>query len=1047
MNYYALLAMVLAITLMSGIMPSCADANNNKAAPHRIDMSIPANGGIFDPMYLRSDTMEKIINPDAIMRPAPFWSWNDKLCEGELQRQIREMAAKGWGGYFMHARVGLVTGYLSDEWMELIRACADEAQKTGTYAWLYDEDKWPSGFAGGMVPTKSEAYRSRALVLIKAGTSTLNDTILAKATYNGIDYEVCRRVSPLGDVYFNGTSYVDLMNPEAVKEFINCTHEAYKNSCGDYFGNAIPGIFTDEPCYLMYGQYNVPVVPWSDYLPDFFQSKKGYSILDHLPELFLDINDYRKTRFDFYDSASELFKENFTKQYYDWCTKNGLIMTGHFMAEDSLWYQTQWSGDVMSHYEFMHWPGIDKLGRHIQQVVTVKQVSSAVDQLGKERAFSEVYGCMGGQASFFHRKWIGDWQAALGISFVNHHLSLYSMRGERKRDYPANLFYQQPWWDDEREFADYQARLCALVSEGTRQVDVLVLQPLASVWSEYSPIHSETGFLKEREYDDPFDYLSRRLLQEKIDFHYGNESLMAKYGSIEDGSVRIGNHVYNCILIPPASNIKSSTLNLLFQYAKSGGKIIVTRNMPSMVDGMYQDIQLPGAQIAATCDEAIGMVSALCSNRIRVTDLLTGTNAPSALVHARQVGNSLRYLIINSSDKRELQARIDIPSCNDMPIAILDLYTGEIYRITNMPMDVNISPAGSLVIICGQEANQASSEPPAFLKSGVVLDDITRNPPTQLLNDLKCTMLNENTLLLNDFILDMNGAKVYEGPICNSWHRYFYPAKDGTPFRATYTFDSEDTIEGCFAAIEVAENLDHIYFNGKEINPCKKRGEEGSFDPDKSWLDINFTKVYLPPIKPGINTLVIEGKKSNNITGPGCHAPLSNWREHNPTEAEEVYICGKFTVKSLSEYQFVISRYNEPAGYNITCEGFPFYCGKIKYSSSFRLGDKPSGKVYMKLNGVPLATASAEIRVNGKLCAIDYWQPMLADISKAIKSGNNKVEVILATTLVNAFGPNRMAGIKESVGIGPHSFIDMGSFKRSYELFDYGLESIGIYVE
>ncbi|HAH88327.1 MAG TPA: glycoside hydrolase, partial [Armatimonadetes bacterium] len=128
-------------------------------------------------------------------------------------------------------------------------------------------------------------------------------------------------------------------------------------------------------------------------------------------------------------------------------------MTGHFMAEDSLCEQTKWSGDVMSHYQLMHWPGVDKLSRHIEQVVTIKQVASVVDQLQKERSFCEVFGCVGGQVSFFHRKWIADWQAALGISFVNHHLSLYSMRGERKRDYPANLFYQQPWWEDERGFS------------------------------------------------------------------------------------------------------------------------------------------------------------------------------------------------------------------------------------------------------------------------------------------------------------------------------------------------------------------------------------------------------------------------------------------------------------------------------------------------------------------------------------------------------------------------------------------------------------------
>ena len=96
-------------------------------------------------------------NPSAIYRPAPFWSWNDKLDSAELKRQIDEMSDKGWGSYFMHSRVGLVTGYLSEEWMELINSCAMEAGKTGTYAWLYDEDNWPSGVAGGKPASRSLA--------------------------------------------------------------------------------------------------------------------------------------------------------------------------------------------------------------------------------------------------------------------------------------------------------------------------------------------------------------------------------------------------------------------------------------------------------------------------------------------------------------------------------------------------------------------------------------------------------------------------------------------------------------------------------------------------------------------------------------------------------------------------------------------------------------------------------------------------------------------------------------------------------------------------
>lgn len=989
--------------------------------------------------------MRNLKNPSGLMRPAPFWSWNDKLDERELRRQIREMAAKGWGGYFMHSRVGLVTGYLSREWMDMINACADEAEKTGTYAWLYDEDKWPSGFAGGIVPEKDESYRSRSLVLIKKGKSTKNDTVLATINYSGVDYEICKRVSPLGSTWFNGACYVDLMNPEAVREFINSTHERYKTSCGRYFGKSIPGIFTDEPCYLMQNEFNAPSVPWSDFLPGFFKKLKGYDIMNKLPHLFFEMEGYRKARLDFYDAAAELFKRSFTKQYYDWCEKNSLIMTGHFMAEDSLWYQTQWSGDVMSHYEFMHWPGIDKLGRHLEQIVTVKQVNSAVEQLGKERAFCEVFGCVGGQVNFFHRKWIGDWQAALGINFVNHHLSLYSMRGERKRDFPANLFYQQPWWEDEKGFADYEARLCAVVSEGKQMVDVLLLQPLSSVWCEYSPLHQESNYAAEKVYDEPFLKISRRLLEEKIDFHYGNENLMAKFGSVQDGKLKIGRCSYTCVIIPPSSNLKRTTVSLLKNYVKNGGRLLIVRQKPNLVDGEEKRIDLQGAITTTSIEEAVKMAIKLFPKRLKVIDRLTEGNAATVYVHRRKVRNSIRYLLVNTDEKREVKATVKLHGNSTQKMAIFDLYDGELYRFKTRDgdFDTTLYPAGSLVILCGDEAVDAKKRLPAFLGSGAAFKDFTRDEMVMLIEDFDCHVLEENVLLLNDFILEMKGKKVYEGPVCGAWHKHFYPAPEGTHFKATYTFYSEVDVKGCFADIELAENLDKIIFNGREVKALKKPGELGAFDTSKNWKDINWTRVPLPNVKKGLNSLVIEGRKVNNITGIGRHRRLENWNKHYATEAEEVYILGKFSLKRFSEGRYIIAPFKKPKGKNLTYEGFPFYCGRVIYKASFKLTQKSKSKTFIKLNGVEAACAS--VKVNDKNCGTLRWAPFVLDISDSVRRGNNELKVELVTTLVNAFGPNRRAGIKEETGVYPESFMQMERFKEGYELFDFGIESAAIY--
>ncbi|NQT91763.1 MAG: hypothetical protein HQ559_03305, partial [Lentisphaerae bacterium] len=100
---------------------------------------------------MKLKALDHFASPGAEFRGKPFWAWNGKMDPSELRRQVRVMQRMGLGGFFMHSRVGLATPYLSDEWFECVRACVDEAKGLGMEAWLYDEDRWPSGAAGGLV--------------------------------------------------------------------------------------------------------------------------------------------------------------------------------------------------------------------------------------------------------------------------------------------------------------------------------------------------------------------------------------------------------------------------------------------------------------------------------------------------------------------------------------------------------------------------------------------------------------------------------------------------------------------------------------------------------------------------------------------------------------------------------------------------------------------------------------------------------------------------------------------------------------------------------
>ena len=110
------------------------------------------------------DLLASFRDPGPAYRGKPFWSWNGELEEAELLRQIHVFKEMGFGGFFMHSRTGLVTEYLGDEWFRLTNACADEAERLGMEAWLYDEDRWPSGTAGGLI-TQDPKHRAKYLSL------------------------------------------------------------------------------------------------------------------------------------------------------------------------------------------------------------------------------------------------------------------------------------------------------------------------------------------------------------------------------------------------------------------------------------------------------------------------------------------------------------------------------------------------------------------------------------------------------------------------------------------------------------------------------------------------------------------------------------------------------------------------------------------------------------------------------------------------------------------------------------------------------------------
>ncbi len=553
-------------------------------------------------------------NPGRWFSSFPFWAWDDRLDASELVQQISHMARQNVGGFFMHSRDGLETPYMGEEWQRYIRLCIDEAKKQGMYAWLYDEDRWPSGTAGGRVTAQGDAYRCKGITLEVLDTLPpdldTDSTVLAlyMARIDAMDIHWLQRFPSVtalqsygkttGTVYliarmevsapsewFNNQAPPDNLNEDTVRLFLETTHQVYADIAGDDLGKTVPGIFTDEPSLADRHSAFHPKrgwLPWTYRFRDFYQERRHTDILETLPYIYFDGEFSNQARHDYWKTVTELFSEAYSRTIATWCKEHNLLFTGHFLQEDKLGLCTRVNGAVMPHYYYQDMPGIDMLTERTVEYMTVKQCSSVAHQFDKPLVLSETYGCTGWDFTFEGQKWIGDWQFALGVTRRSQHLALYSLKGCRKRDYPPVFNYNTSWWEKNHVVEDYFARLSFQLQKGTPVRPILLIHPASTAWSLLGT-NPYGNPIRRNERDVPaidargaaFNDFLALLSAEHFDYDLGDELLIERHGHVKEQNFLLGSSTYSTVILYSLENLETPTLDLLELFIRNGGHVLI----------------------------------------------------------------------------------------------------------------------------------------------------------------------------------------------------------------------------------------------------------------------------------------------------------------------------------------------------------------------------------------------------------------------------------------------------------------------------------------
>lgn len=1048
---------------------------------------------------MKNSWQKEFSTPSSAYRAKPFWAWNGKLEEQELRRQVRLLGKMGFGGFFMHSRTGLATPYLSKEWFDLVNACIGEAAHCGMEAWLYDEDRWPSGAAGGLV-TKNPKYSLHRLVMreikrakdfhwrpntVAAFTGCIKGYTACRVrrlsrnrrpvlSKDDVILEFCVLTEP-GSDWFNGYPYLDTMSHAAVRRFIEVTHEAYRRHVGRDFGKTVPGIFTDEPHH---GIRIVPApwangyaTPWTDQLPSVFRKRYGYDLLAYLPELFCDVDGREITpaRYHYHDCVTHLFADAFARQIGEWCGRNRLAFTGHALAEDLLSSQAITAGSAMRFYEHMQLPGMDLLTEYGRIWDTAKQVSSAARQFGRKWRLTETYGCTGWDFSFAGHKALGDWQAALGINVRCPHLSWYTMEGEAKRDYPASIFYQSAWWRDYRIIEDYFARIHAVMTRGEEVRDLLVIHPVESMWMllrkgwdgwEGFGKVSKDSAERVREYDRMLERLRDSLLAENIDFDYGDEELLARHGkvTIKNGrpSLRMAKATYKAVVVPPLINMRRSTLTLLQRFHAAGGAVVFAGKIAGFVDAKPSDEIVAFAQ---KCRRApahgralAAAVDPLC-RRISIADS-DGREIVPALYLLREDSKAFYLFVCNTGLnflKRKLKTVQDLP-VRERTLSFPDVRIRGFAGCRGRPVELDPETgrmfAAAAVLTNGQW--EISTALPAL---GSRLFMIPRKSGAAEFPRLKKQKIVHTRPMGGsawDIILSEDNNLVLDRPR--------YRIGNGA-------WQKPEEVLRVDRAVRAALGLKPR--GGAMIQPWarKKTLKQKSIPV---WLEYVFNvenvpsgNIFLAVEKPETFKIQINGVPVNTdlecgwwvdrslrkipfepaLLRPGRNtiALMGDYREDHPG-LEIIYLLGAFGTQVKGTDVTIVAKPSKLRLGNWVPQGLAFYSGSVSYVRRIRSAVQAGQRVVLH---VPeYSGVAVKVWVDGREAGYAAWPPYQVDITPLLDNKNRQHELRIEVLghRRNSHGPLHHAN-KHPVWTGPGEFVSKGKlWREDYQLVPCGLQ-------
>jgi len=480
----------------------------------------------------------------------------------------------------------------------------------------------------------------------------------------------------------------------------------------------------------------------------------------------------------------------------------------------------------------------------------------------------------------------------------------------------------------------------------------------------------------------------------------------------------IGQAEYRTVLIAGALTIRESTLTILREFLKAGGRVVFTGELPQYVGGM------PSDACAKLVEE---FENAVCVEEDTLGDsMLAMDTCPVTADADEKILNQVR---VNGEDYISAWLNMDADNASgaftvtaNVPkgyrAEIWSMETGERmvypseYRDGKLTLTCELEAAGSMILVFTKSTDEIETYAKPELKvtgeisegefayeleePNVMVLDYARS---KFADDAEFGPLKE-ALKVDQDLRDRIGIEHRGGEMLQPWFARKMHEDAFGPLTLEYPFNIETLPEGKVYLAGERPELQEYYCNGVRLE---------AKDMANWWVDNAFVKMEIPEgvLKTGENviTIAVDFKRTTNI--------------------ESIYLIGAFGVEAKAGAS-VMTKLPEKVGLDDMAErNLPFYggCAAITLTAEQyeKFVDKNAARIWMQ---VPDGSGTLiRVEAMGKKQVI-AWEPYMADVTEAVKAGA-PIRVTLVNSRRNSFGPLHIVPTRLG-GYGPGEFVTKG---------------------